>query len=69
VNISQPKLRSKKFDDNNNNNNNNNMLVCDVVSCSLLDKLEVAFSPGTLVCSIVYFDHVWNLNLKHFNII
>jgi len=24
VNISQPKLRSEKFDDNNNNNNNNN---------------------------------------------
>jgi len=24
VNISQPKLRNKKFDDNNNNNNNNN---------------------------------------------
>jgi hypothetical protein len=25
VNISQPKLRSEKFDNNNNNNNNNNM--------------------------------------------
>jgi hypothetical protein len=24
VNISQPKLRSEKFDDNDNNNNNNN---------------------------------------------
>jgi len=34
VNISQPKLRSEKFDDddddNNNNNNNNTLIICSV---------------------------------------
>jgi len=44
VNISQPKLRSEKFDDdddNNNNNNNNNSCVKDVKYCSYRQHNEM----------------------------
>jgi hypothetical protein len=58
VNISQPKLRSKKFDDNddddddddnnNNNNNNNNFINCNwvVTRCRWLFYMHTKYEIG-----------------------
>ena len=58
MNISQPKLRSEKFnddddddDDDNNNNNNNNRNFCEFMACIISATDYIAFVKG---CSVSY---------------
>ena len=49
MNISQPKLRSEKFDDDDDNNNNNNNEICDMWRQKAAQVTPIAISSKGVI--------------------